>query len=44
MPRIDVEKKVKEKQRVQTIEVPINLELINSKLNYIIALLEKQGG
>jgi len=32
-----------DKPREQVMEVPINMELLNNKLNYIISLIEKEN-
>lgn len=39
--RKDQENDLDKEQPSKVVEVPINLELINQKLNYLISLLEK---
>lgn len=43
MVRLEEKQKEEEtKENIRTIEVPINLELINNKINYLINLIEKK--
>ena len=39
--RKDGENNLEPQEQTKVVEVPINLELLNQKLNYIISLLEK---